>query len=192
MFGRSKTLSEQQAEVAQTAREGAKNRPTPTRKEREAVRRRPLVEADRKAAKTTDKLKRREQTARTRQAMLTGDESALPARDRGPARRYVRDYVDARWSIGEFMLPVMIVVLALSFVGRAWALTIIYPLVYGLLVVAAADAFLMWRRTKKRLEAKFGADKLPSGLPWYAVMRAFQMRRTRMPRPLVKRGEYPS
>ena len=35
-------------------------------------------------------------------------------RDKGPVRRFIRDYVDARWNIGEFMLPVMLIVLALS------------------------------------------------------------------------------
>jgi hypothetical protein len=58
--------------------------------------------------------------------------------------------------------------------------------------VAVGDAFLMWRRLKKRLAAKFGADGVPKGGAMYAVMRAFQMRRSRMPRPLVKRGEYPA
>jgi hypothetical protein len=50
----------------------------------------------------------------------------------------------------------------------------------------------MWRRIKGRLTAKFGADRIPSGATMYAVMRAFQLRPTRMPKPQVKRGDYPS
>lgn len=195
MFGRNKTLNEQQADEvdAQTAlREGAKNRPTPKRRDQEAARKKPLVTTDRKAARNADKAKRREAQLKMRQAMVTGDDSHLPARDKGPIRRFVRDHVDARWNQGEFLLPVMLVVLALSFVRTTWALTIVFVMVYGLLLIAAVDAFLMWRRLKKKVVAKFGADEAPRGLAMYAVMRAFQMRRSRMPRPQIKRGEYPS
>jgi hypothetical protein len=193
VFGRNKTLNEQQAEtVTRPEREGAKNRPTPKRREQEAARKRPLVVTDRKAARQADRLKRRESSAKMREAMLTGDDRHLPARDKGPERRFIRDYVDARWNLGEFMLPVMLVVLALSFIRLPWAQLSVFVLVYGLLLVAVGDAFLMWRRLKKRLAAKFGADGVPKGGAMYAVMRAFQMRRSRMPRPLVKRGEYPA
>jgi Protein of unknown function (DUF3043) len=195
VFGRDKTLNEQQAdEVASqtTPREGAKNRPTPRRRDQEAARKKPLVTTDRKAARSADKAKRREAQLKMRQAMVTGDDSHLPARDKGPVRRFIRDHVDARWNLGEFMLPVMLVVLALSFVRTSWALTIVFVMVYGLLLIAAVDAFLMWRGLKKRVAGKFGATEVPRGAAMYAVMRAFQMRRSRMPRPQVKRGQYPS
>src|SRR6476619_6571039 len=118
VFGRNKTLTDQQAaEAAERAhREGAKNRPTPKRRDQEAARKRPLVVTDRKAARDTERTKRREAQLKQRQAMVTGDDSHLPVRDKGPVRRYIRDYVDARWNLGEFMLPVMVVVLALSFI----------------------------------------------------------------------------
>ena len=38
--------------------------------------------------------------------------------------------------------------------------------------------------------AKFGSS--PAGGGMYAALRVFQMRRTRMPRPQVARGAYPS
>jgi hypothetical protein len=195
VFGRNKTVNEQLPPTSTESaalREGAKNRPTPKRREQEAARKRPLVVADRKAAKRQDQLKRREASAKMRQAMITGDDAHLPARDKGPERRYIRDHVDARWNIGEFMLPVMLVVLALSFVRTSWALMIVFIMVYGLLLVAAVDAFIMWRGLKKKLQAKFGEDGVPRGAAMYAVMRAFQMRRSRMPRPQVKRGDYPA
>lgn len=193
MFGRGKTLNEQQADtVARPEREGAKNRPTPKRRDQEAARRRPLVETDRKAARDRDKLARREAQLKQRQAMVTGDDAHLPARDKGPVRRYIRDYVDARWNLGEFMLPVMLVVLALSFVRIPWVFAAVSIGVYALILIAAVDGFLMWRKLKKRLVAKFGEDKVGRGLAMYAVMRGFQIRRSRMPRPLVDRGNYPS
>jgi Flp pilus assembly protein TadB len=193
VFGRSRTTNEELAEQAiAPAREGAKNRPTPKRREQEAARKRPLVETDRKAARTADRAKRREQLAKQRQAMLTGDETHLPPRDKGPVKRFIRDYVDARWGIAEFMLPVMLIVLALSFVRQPWAMLIVFALVYGLIAAAIIDTFLMWRRVKKKLTEKFGESAVQRGDGFYTAMRAFQMRRTRMPRPIVARGDYPT
>jgi hypothetical protein len=191
VFGRNKTLNEQQAETL-APREGAKNRPTPKRKDQEAANRRPLVVTDRKAARTIDRDKRREAQLRQRAAMATGDDAHLPARDKGPVRRYIRDYVDARWNLGEFMLPVMVVVLALSFVRIPAVFAVVSIGVYALLLAAAVDAFLMWRGLKAKLVAKFGADKVGRGLAMYAVMRTLQFRRSRMPKVLVKRGESPA
>jgi maltodextrin utilization protein YvdJ len=194
VFGRSsKTLNAQQAETVQReAREGAKNRPTPRRRDQEAANRRPLVVTDRKVARDLDKTKRREIQVKQRQAMVTGDEANLPARDKGPVKRYVRDYVDARWNVGEFMLPVMLVVLALSFIHSIQIFAVVSIGVYLILLAAIVDGFLMWRRLKKRLAAKFGADHTVRGLAMYAAMRGFQLRRSRMPRPQVKRGDYPA
>ena len=193
MFGRKKTLNDElaaQVEAEQAARPGAKNRPTPKRRDQEALNKRPLIVTDRKAASKQDKTARREAMAKQRAGMLVGDEKYLPARDKGPRRRFIRDSVDARWNIGEFMLPIMLIVLLLSFVRTTWALLAVFILVYGLILVAIADAVLMWRRTRRKVEAKFGqAEK---GDAWYAIMRAFQMRRTRMPKPQVDRGEHPA
>ena len=194
MFGRNKTTNEQLTDEAlHPAREGAKNRPTPKRKDQEAARRQPLVVADRKQAKKLDRAKRNEQMYRTRQAMLTGDESGLPARDKGPVRRYIRDYIDARWNLAEFMLPVMLIVLALSFLRTNEILFFVTILTYAILLTAIVDTVLMWRGLRKRLTAKFGEEAAKAkGNGMYAAMRAFQLRRSRMPRALVKRGEYPA
>jgi hypothetical protein len=194
VFGRSsKTLQEQQSDaVLREPREGAKNRPTPKRRDQEAARKRPIVVTDRKAAREVERTNRRQAQLKQREAMVTGDDANLPARDKGPVKRYVRDYVDARWNLGEFMLPVMLVVLALSFIRSPLVFAFVSMGVYALLLVAIVDGFLMWRRLKKRLLAKFGADQTVRGLAMYAAMRSFQLRRSRMPRPQVNRGQYPS
>ncbi|HET6969402.1 MAG TPA: DUF3043 domain-containing protein [Ornithinibacter sp.] len=193
MFGRSKTTNEQLTDDAlHRQRDGAKNRPTPKRKDQEAARRQPLVVADRKQAKKLDRASRNQQLAKTRQAMLTGDDSGLPARDKGPVRRYMRDYIDARRNLAEFMLPVMLVVLALSFLRTSTILFFVTILTYGILLTAVLDTFVMYRRLRKKLVAKFGEEAARAkGNGMYAAMRAFQLRRSRMPRALVKRGEYP-
>ena len=194
MFGRSKTTNEQLTDDAlHPQRDGAKNRPTPRRKDQEAARRQPLVVADRKQARKLDRASRNQQLAKTRQAMLTGDDSGLPARDKGPVRRYMRDYIDARRNLAEFMLPVMLVVLALSFLRTSEILFFVTILTYGILLTAVLDTFIMYRRLRTKLVAKFGEEAAGAkGNGMYAAMRAFQLRRSRMPRALVKRGEYPT
>jgi hypothetical protein len=193
VFGRSKTTNDQLVDDLHPQRDGAKNRPTPKRKDQEAARRQPLVVADRKQAKSLDKAKRQEQLAKTRQAMISGDDAGLPARDKGPVRRYMRDHIDARFNLAEFMLPVMLLVLALSFLRTNTILFFVTILTYSVLLLAVADTFLMYRGLKKRLAAKFGEDAAATkGNGMYSAMRAFQMRRSRMPRPQVKRGQYPS
>jgi len=194
VFGRSKTTNEQLEGELHPQRDGAKNRPTPRRRDQEAARRQPLVVADRKRAKQIDRAKRGEQMAKTRQAMLTGDDSGLPTRDKGPVRRYMRDYIDARFNLAEFMLPVMLIVLALSFIRTEGGVILFFVtiLTYTVLLTAVVDTFLMWRRLRKKLAEKFGDDAARAkGNGMYATMRAFQLRRSRMPRALVKRGERP-
>jgi len=188
----SKKTQAPQADPAHPDRPGAKNRPTPRRRDAEAANRRPLVPVDRKAAARADREARRQAGLESRQAMLTGDEARMPPRDRGPVRRHIRDFIDARFSLGELLLPAMVIALALSLFQTYWTLSIVFLLVYGILGASILDAWLMWRRLKRQLIEKFGASGIPGGSGWYAAMRVFQLRPTRMPRPVVARGQYPS
>lgn len=188
VFGRKKDDQATAPEQDHQHREGAKNRPTPKRKDQEAARKRPLVQTDRKAARAADRDARREAGRKVRQAMVTGDDAHLPPRDKGPVRRYLRDTVDVRWNLGEMMLPLMLSVLVLSLFAGNWA-TLVFLGVYVLILVAIIDAYLLWRRTKPKVIERFGPDTQMRGLGMYQAMRTFQMRRTRLPRPMVKRGE---
>jgi len=196
VFGRKKTPKDSiPSAITYAERPGAKNRPTPSRRDQETARKRPLVPKDRKAAAGQSREANRAARARQRAALLSGDESALPARDKGEIKRFIRNTVDARWNIGEFMLPIMFVVLALTFLpavlksSGSWTYLLMYSLVYGLLVGGAIDVFMMWRRTKASIVEKFGVTP-PKGAAMYAVMRAFQMRRARLPRPQVDRAQH--
>lgn len=168
-----------------------KGRPTPKRREAEAANKRPLVPSDRKAATRADRAKTREARARAQQGMVAGEERYLPARDRGPVRRYVRDYIDARWNVGEFFLPVsFVVVLMVLFAGRRPQLALVgIVILYAAVFASVIDALIASRTIKKRILATFGS--VPKGTVSYSLMRAFQIRRTRVPRPQVNRGEYP-
>jgi hypothetical protein len=183
------------ANAREAAAAAGKGRPTPKRREAEAAHRRPLVPTRAQGARgnKANKAKERARREREYQAMLTGEERYLPLRDKGPVRRWVRDYVDARRNPGEYFLPVsLVIVLASLFTaGNPVYGLLIIAVLYLIVLITVIDAFLLGNRIRKRLIAKFGADKLPRGIRMYGVMRAFQMRRTRLPKPQVKRGEYP-
>lgn len=199
MFSRSKksdstpgTSTDPVEAAAQIEQATGKGRPTPTRKQAEAANKRPLVPSDRKAAAKTAREQQREVRNREYQAMQTGDERYLPVRDKGPVKRYVRDHVDARWNLGEFFLPVAMVFIVLMFLaGQNANLAFMVVLVlYGIVLLTIVDAVIMWFGLKKRLRAKFG--EIPRGTTMYAVMRAFQLRRARLPKPMHKKhGVYP-
>ena len=94
-----------------------KGRPTPKRKDAEAARKVSSIAP----ASTREEKKRAKEAARaariaSRAAYLRGDENALPFRDKGPVRKFVRNYVDSRRSIGEYFLPIIFVVLALTLI----------------------------------------------------------------------------
>jgi hypothetical protein len=205
VLGRRKTAPETLPDQrAQQPQGPGKNRPTPRRREVEAARKQPLVGAARttagKGGRGSSKAVRqaaREERMAARVKMMEGDERYLPARDKGPVRRFAREYVDARWNLGELLLPIMVLVLFVSFLGSA--LQTRYPAVYGgalavtyaLVLVAIVDAVLAAQRIKKAVKAKLGASADTHGLTMYAAVRAFQIRRTRIPRPTNKRGEFP-
>jgi Flp pilus assembly protein TadB len=190
MFGRRK--AEEAAALDAPERPGAKGRPTPKRSVSEAANKRPLVpsERDRKGAARASRVQLREQRVRQRQAMMTGDERHLPARDAGPQRRFVRDYIDARFNIGEFMLPLIALVFGLTLIRVPSVILAATLLVYVLILAALVDAFLVRRRLRQLLTKKFG--EMQRGSVFYAVTRSLQIRRWRLPRPMVQRGEYPS
>jgi len=170
-----------------------KGRATPKRKDAEAANKRPLVPTDRRAAGRDAKSQQREARARQYQAMKAGDERYLPAKDKGPVRRFARDYVDARWNIAEYFLPIALVFFVVMIVttGRNTATSfVILVALYGLVLIAVVDAVIMWFGLKKRLRAKFG--EVPKGTAFYSILRAFQLRRSRMPKPVhAKHGVYP-
>ncbi|QAY71327.1 DUF3043 domain-containing protein [Xylanimonas protaetiae] len=182
----------QAAEIEQAGAAG-KGRPTPKRSVSEAANKRPLVPADRRAAQRDARSRQKESRARSYEGMQRGEERYLPARDKGAQRRYVRDWVDARWNLGEFFLPVAFAFIVLNFVviqfGEAAAFLVLVAL-YVVVLVAVADGVVLWFRLKRKLKAKFGT--VEKGTAMYAVMRAFQIRRSRIPRPTYKKhGVWP-
>ncbi|MGW3513181.1 DUF3043 domain-containing protein [Streptomyces sp. NPDC000994] len=168
-----------------------KGRPTPKRSEARSQRRSVAnTSMTRKDAAKRQREERRVQLERQRQALASGDERYLPARDKGPVRRFARDFVDSRFNIAEFFLPMAVVILVLSMV-RVPALQNIALLLW-LVVIAliVLDSAVSGFRLRKRLNERF-PDQGKRGAVAYALMRSLQMRRLRLPKPQVKRGERP-
>jgi len=170
-----------------------KGHATPTRKEREAAQRRPLVPTSKEDSK-----KRREEqrirAAREQKALQTGDERFMPRQHTGAPRRFARDFVDSRTTVTEFMLPAAILsMIALIFFGNSAAIMSAVTLaLFLLMVVWLVEAGLLLRKMRKQASAKFGAGKLPRMYAIYGLTRLMQIRRMRLPKPQVKRGEYPA
>jgi hypothetical protein len=180
----------EQAAADAAAEAAGKGRPTPTRKEREAARKRPLVPNDRKQAAKEHREKVNAARERARIGMANGEEKYLPLRDKGPQKRWVRDYVDARISIGEFLIPVMFIVIILTFIPSAEAQTISILALWAFFLVAVLDSTLLGFIVRRKLAAKYGADKVEK-VRWYAAMRSLQLRALRLPKAQVKRGQFP-
>jgi hypothetical protein len=179
-------------ELNQDSVSSGKGRPTPTRREKEEARKRPLVSSDRSEARRQSRAVMATEREKQRIGLANGVEKYLPARDRGVQRRYVRDYVDARTSVGEFLIPIMVVVLLLTVFPQPEVQVAAFGLLWLFFIGAVIDCVILGFVIKRKLAAKYGDDKVETGLRWYAAMRALQLRLMRLPKPQVKRRQYPA
>ena len=187
------TSKENKPETEATAVVG-KGKPTPARKQQEAANHRPLVGGTSPEAKAAAKARANESRQKARAGLLAGEEKYLTARDKGPQRKLARDIVDSRFTVGELMVPILILSLVLTSIPGPNAKDA-YPIqvaavviMWAVLIGMVLDGLLLSRQVKAAVTNKFGADKVERGLGMYAAMRAVNMRMMRLPRPQVKRG----
>ena len=190
MFRRSKTESDATPVVtAETTTEGKKGRPTPSRKEAQAAAKaRAKAPRTRKEIAAAEKLKRTESSQKIRAAMKSGDERYFLARDKGPVRRFIRDFVDVRFSFIELMIPLLIIAMVLGYTGNARMLVISNFLLMGTLLLIIIDSVLLRFRLRRELARRF-PDQPTKGTTYYALVRSMQMKFMRMPKARVKVGE---
>ncbi|MGW3426023.1 DUF3043 domain-containing protein [Streptomyces phaeochromogenes] len=168
-----------------------KGRPTPKRSEAQSQRRSVAnTPTTRKEAAKRQRDDRRTHMAKQREALASGDERYLPARDKGPVRKFARDFIDSRFCIAEFFLPLAVIILVLSMVQIAQLQNVALLLWLFVIVMIIVDSIGIAIRMKKQLNARF-PDEPKRGAVAYALMRSLQMRRLRLPKPQVKRGERP-
>lgn len=166
-----------------------KGRPTPKRKQAEqqrVVNR--LAPAATKEAKKLQKAQARVLRAQQRDAYMRGDESALPPRDKGPVKKFVRNFVDSRRSIGEFFLPIIVLVLFMTIIPIVYVQFAAIALMYLALIFSVVDGFFLTRKIKREVAQRF-PDAPLKGLGMYGWLRSTQIRRLRAPLPQVKRGD---
>ena len=189
MFRRTKTettpsSAEQTGDVAQK-----KGRPTPSRKEAEAAAKaRAKVPRTRKEMAAAQKLQRNESSTQMRAAMRSGDDRFLPARDKGPVRRFIRDFVDSRFSFIEMLIPLMLVVLILGWSGNKTITTYANLAMLSVFLLIIVDLVRLRFRLRRQLAARF-PDAPVKGTTYYAVARSMQMRFMRLPKAQVKVGQ---
>jgi len=186
------------------ATQAGKGRPTPKRSEAERNRYQSISGGRTSGTRTTSPSKpARELTPEERQrakerdrsdrqkrmdAMRRGEDWALGPRDKGPARKLTRDYVDGHRRPSEFYMYVLIVLLVIIFSHNKALMSYSTYIVYALVAAIVVDGFLI-RRGLARLLAERLPGTTTRGLTMYAVLRALQIRRMRMPAPALKPGD---
>jgi hypothetical protein len=187
VFGRNK----QDAEVvpAPSVKEGGKGRPTPTRKEAEAAaKERAKVPRTRKEILAAQRQAKTESNQHIRAQMKAGNEKYLLPRDKGPVRRFIRDFVDSRLSFVELLIPLLILTMVLGYSGNDTARGYGNAILLGTVLLVVVDMFTLRRRLRKQLAARFPGEPT-KGTTYYAVSRALQMKFMRLPKAQVKLGQ---
>jgi hypothetical protein len=170
----------------QLVRASGKGRPTPKRNEAQGRRTGPPPPppTTRKEAYKRMRAQQAVRRTETRQGAARGDDSYLPARDRGPVRKLVRDIVDTRRNVGSFFLAIagvaLVGTIAPSIAVRSYASF----LLFGFFLLLIVDSVVLGRRIKRTVTDRF-PDAKTRGLTWYGISRSTMIRRWRFPKPDV-------
>ena len=167
----------------------SKGRPTPKRSEAEKRRRQPITAPkSRKEAYRRQRERTAQGRAKAKAGMARGDDKYLPKRDQGLVRRLARDYVDARRTLGSYLMWVLLGSLLLNVVPIVIFRLFSFFIPPLLLIVVLVEGVLISRRVTRLATERF-PDEERRGVGFYAAMRAMQIRRWRIPQPQVKVGD---
>lgn len=161
-----------------------KGRPTPSRRDAEAARKQRLgaLPADPKAARRAEREAQRSGYDRSRQALKSGDERYYPVRDKGPARAFVRDYVDGRFRLLELLMPLVVISWLTLVTGQSRVIVVGQLVMEIVVVVGLLLGVWLSYRVKRAVSAEFGPDDV-RGTGFYAFSRALMPRFMRQPKP---------
>lgn len=164
----------------------AKGKPTPSRKQAEAARKQVMKPPlSRKDQQRRQREARKQIRERQQDALRSGEEKYLPLRDRGPVKRFARDYVDRRRLLAEYLLPILVLTLILTWLPQPWSSIGFYGWV-GATFVTVVELFFLVRGLKKELARRFPGQST-KGITMYTLLRTTQMRRLRLPAAQIDR-----
>ena len=168
-----------------------KGRPTPKRSEAQGRRPGPPPPppTTRKEAYKRMRAQQAAQRGDARRAAARGDDSFLPARDRGPVRKLVRDVVDSRRNVGSLFLAIAGVALVGALYPSLAVKAYSSYVLMGFFLLLVVDSVVLGRRIKGKVAERFpdGSQKT-SGAVWYGITRSTMIRRWRFPKPDVAVG----
>lgn len=175
----------------QSDKAGVKGRATRSRKEAEAARKQALkVPKDKKAARAAMRSREAEARLEMRRAFYTGDEKHLPARDKGPVRKFIRNYIDSRVGVGDLFVPLAFLILIPLLNPSPTAQATASLFWTFMLLALMVDSLFIALRITRLVKAKF-PNELRRGVVAYALLRSIQIRFSRLPKPVVKIGGAP-
>ena len=170
----------------QLVKASGKGRPTPKRTEAQGRRTGPPPPPPTTRKEAYRRMRAQQATRRVeaRQGAARGDDSYLPARDRGPVRKLVRDVVDTRRNVGSFFLVIAGVALIGTVVPNIAVRSYASFLLFAFFLLLIVDSVVLSRRIYRAVTARF-PDAPKRGLSWYGISRSTMIRRWRFPKPDV-------
>jgi hypothetical protein len=170
----------------QLVKASGKGRPTPKRTEAQGRRTGPPPPPPTTRKEAYKRMRAQQATRRveSRQGAARGDDSYLPARDRGPVRKLVRDVVDTRRNVGSFFLVIAGVALIGTVVPNLAVRSYASFLLFAFFLLLIVDSVVLSRRINRAVTERF-PDAPKRGLSWYGISRSTMIRRWRFPKPDV-------
>jgi hypothetical protein len=167
-----------------------KGRPTPKRSDVTKRRGGPVAPppTNRRAAAKQLRAKQADNRQRVKLGTAVGDDKAMLPRDQGPVRRLVRNTIDSRRSLGFLLLPVAGLLVVAQLLRDPVLLAIAVGVWLATLLGVAVDLILAGLQLRSSIRRSFPDEKKVGGHIAYGLLRSTVIRRFRMPRPQVTRG----
>ncbi|GAA1475273.1 DUF3043 domain-containing protein [Corynebacterium felinum] len=142
--------------------------------------------------KKAQKDARRERQRAAQRGMDSGDERYLLARDKGPERAFVRDFIDSRRYLNNFVMPFALGLLLIMVITSRFptASTIVSTIAMVVMLGFLVEGIMLGRAASRAVRAKFpNTTESGTAIGFYAFGRATQPHRWRTPKPKVSIGD---